>query len=351
MALRWPGELSSPRSQARWALALLLVLSAAVVGLGVVIGAEVAPPGLLTLPVVLGALALGRREMTLLLAATAAGATVLLVRSGMEAFRPGNILLLAAMGWVGLRLAGDRDALGVPGLAGGSMLAEVRDRLRQQGELPVLPHGWKVEVLIKSAGNAGFAGDFLVSAVTTARLEMALVDVSGKGVDAGSRALLLSGALGGLLGAVRPEEFLPAANAYLLRQEWGEGFATAAYLSLDLVAGDYLLQSAGHPPAAQFAAGTGYWSTSDAEGPVLGILERPTWRAERGQLRRGDALLIFTDGIIEVPGRDLSVGIDKLLGEANRLVISTFDGGAEKLVGAVAPDSSDDRALVLLWRQ
>ena len=39
-------------------------------------------------------------------------------------------------------------------------------------------------------------------------LDLALVEVSGNGVDAGSRALLLSGALRGLLGAVPPENFL-----------------------------------------------------------------------------------------------------------------------------------------------
>ena len=52
------------------------------------------------------------------------------------------------------------------------------------------------------------------------QLEVALVDVSGKGVDAGTRALLLSGAFGGLLGSVTHEEFLPATNRFLLRQQW-----------------------------------------------------------------------------------------------------------------------------------
>ncbi len=349
--MTWGGRARSPRRQARLTLAALLALTALVAGLGLSGGLAVAPPGLLVLPVVLGALVLRRREMQVLLGATAAGAAALVLRDGVREFRPGNILLIVVIGAVGYQLAADRDELGVPGLGGGSMLVEVRDRLRQQGELPPLPHGWRVEISIKSAGDAGFAGDFLVSSVRPTRLELALVDVSGKGIDAGSRALLLSGALGGLLGAVPPEDFLPAANAYLLRQQWDEGFATAAHLALDLTTGDYLLQSAGHPPAAHFAAGTGYWSTSAAEGAVLGVLERPTWHAERGQLRRGDALLMFTDGIVEVPGRDLAVGIDKLMGEANRLVISTFECGAEKLVDAVAPDSSDDRALVLLWRQ
>ena len=51
-----------------------------------------------------------------------------------------------------------------------------------------------------------------------------------------------------------------------------------------------------------------------------------------------------------MPGRDLSVGIDKLLGEAERLVQSGFVGGADALVDRVAGTSSDDRGLVLLCR-
>ena len=54
--------------------------------------------------------------------------------------------------------------------------------------------------------------------------------MSGKGVDAGTRALLLSGAFGGLLGALPSEEFLAASNDYLLRQGWDEGFATAVHV-------------------------------------------------------------------------------------------------------------------------
>ncbi len=335
----------------QWLVVVALVaLAVAVTILGAAFGADVAPPGLFALPVMLGGLLLDRRQLRLLLLVTLAGAGLVLVENGLDEFRIGIVLLLAVVGWVGDRLAAERDELGVPGLGGGAMLLEVRDRLRQQAALPALPHGWRAEISISSAGGAGFSGDFLVSYAAGDRLELALVDVSGKGIDAGSRALLLSGALGGLLGAVPPEEFLAAANSYLLRQRWDEGFATAVHLALDLTTGEYLLQSAGHPPAAQFEAGSGFWSTSSATGTVLGVLTDPTWQPQRGRLDHGDALLLFTDGIVEVPGRDLSVGVDKLLGEANRLVISTFVGGAERLVGAVAPAATDDRALVLLWR-
>jgi serine phosphatase RsbU (regulator of sigma subunit) len=97
------------------------------------------------------------------------------------------------------------------------MLVDLRDRLTAQGEMPAMPVGWQAEVVLRSAGGASFSGDFLVATRSDdgSQLEVALVDVSGKGVDAGTRALLLSGAFGGLLGSVPHEEFLPATNRYL----------------------------------------------------------------------------------------------------------------------------------------
>ena len=103
-------------------------------------------------------------------------------------------------------------------------------------------------------------------------LEVALVDVSGKGIDAGTRALLLSGAFGGLLGSVPRDEFLPACNAYMRRGETSEGFVTAVHLSLDLATGEYVVASAGHPPAAHYDGAAGRWRLTRARGIVLGVV-------------------------------------------------------------------------------
>jgi hypothetical protein len=311
------------------------------------------PPSLLLLPLLSGGLVLlRRRDVLVLVLATLAGAlSALAVRDPKESM-PATFALIAAVSAVAFLLVSSRERLGVSGLRGESMLVELRERLRVQGTLPELPGGWNWEMEQRSAGGSGFGGDFLVSARTgdERSLEVALVDVSGKGIDAGTRALLLSGALGGLLGAVPPEDFLSSANTYLRRQAWEEGFATAIHVAIDLESGEYLLDSAGHPPAAQFKAGSGVWTLSAAEGSALGLFDDGSWPAVRGTLGRGDALLLFTDGLVEVPGRDLELGIDKLLGEANRLVISTFKDGAAKLIDAVAPTATDDRALAMIWR-
>ena len=243
-----------------------------------------------------------------------------------------------------------RSRLGVAGALGESMFVDLRDRIQQQGGIPRLPSGWHAESALRSAGGTPFAGDFVVATLAAPhRLELAVVDVSGKGEEAGTRALLLSGAFGGLLGTVPAAQFLPAANDYLLRQDWPEGFATAIHLSLDLDDGAFEVRSAGHPPAALRQAGTGRWGVLPSEGPVLGLIKDAEFRVATGRLVHHDALLLYTDGMVEEPRRDIELGIDRLLGEAEHLLRGSFEGAARRLVDALG-SHDDDRAMVVVSR-
>ena len=328
----------------------LMVISVALLGLGLVVGTRWLPPGVQIIPLLGGGLLLGRRSFGRLVFLVAVCLALSFVLEDGRYAPPGAALVVGFAGLVGYEFARSRDETGLGGLRGDSVLLELKRRLQLQGELPSLPDPYRAEAVVKPAGGGPFSGDFVVSAMTGHRFEVALVDVSGKGVEAGTRALLLSGALGGLLGAKAPQDYLPAANAYLVRQDWEEGFATAVHLTVDLLTGAYTLGSAGHPPAAHFDAGSGHWGLATAEGPALGLLHDVSYILTTGTLRPGDALLLYTDGLVEVPGRDLSVGIDKLLGVAERLVTRGFEGGGEVLVKEAALDASDDRGLVLLWR-
>ncbi len=157
----------------------------------------------------------------------------------------------------------------------------------------------------------------------------------------------------GCWGRCRRGDFLASCNAYLRRGAPGDGFVTAVHLWLDLATGDYVVASAGHPPAAHFEAGSGTWRLTQARGIVLGVVPDLRCVPERGTLRPGDALMLYTDGLIEAPGRDIDAGIDRLLGAADRLVTSGFAEGAGKLVQAMQAGTAaaaDDCALVLIWR-
>ncbi|HSP60055.1 MAG TPA: SpoIIE family protein phosphatase [Ornithinimicrobium sp.] len=187
--------------------------------------------------------------------------TLAQVRHGFPVARWSSVVTAFAIGLVTLVVSYRRAVLGVAGVRGESMLIDLRERINRQGVLPRLPHGWHAESAARSAGGASFAGDFMVADLSDdgRRLSVAVVDVSGKGVEAGTKSLLLSGAFGGLLSSLPSAGFLPAANDFLMRQDWSEGFATAVHLSLDLATGEFELRSAGHPPAVQLFAGSGRW--------------------------------------------------------------------------------------------
>ncbi|MFE2036639.1 PP2C family protein-serine/threonine phosphatase [Streptomyces scopuliridis] len=315
-------------------------------------------PSALVLPIVAGGLLLRPASLVSLYAAAAAA---LIVESmvlgpypdGPARVTPGTVLVVAACGLFGLLIAQFRARVGVPWRRGGTMLFDLRERIRVQSALPRLPKGWHREMALRPAGGQSFSGDFVVAARTNGgrTLEVVLTDVSGKGMDAGSRALLLSGAFGGLLGSLPPHSFLPAANGYLLRQDWDEGFATSIHLVLDLDSGDFELLSAGHLPALQLHAGSGRWEEKSGVGPLLGVYDGAQFDPVKGSLRPGDVLMLFTDGLVEAPGRDLGEGIDRLTGEADRYVVPGFEGAAWHLIEAVAKDVNDDRALLLICRE
>jgi serine phosphatase RsbU (regulator of sigma subunit) len=131
-----------------------------------------------------------------------------------------------------------------------------------------------------------------------------------------------------------------------------EGFVTAVHLALDLTTGEYVVASAGHPPAAHLEASYGTWRVTEARGIVLGVVADLRLVPERGVLRPGDALMLYTDGLVEAPGRDIDYGTDRLLGEADRLVVSGFGAGAANLVQAMQTGAGggDDCALAIIWR-
>ena len=329
------------------------LLAVAVVIIGVAAAEETGEwisPGVLILPILAGGLLLRPRALRILFCLVA-------VALGYDAWAqqdvgPGIVATIVVTALFADVFARARAKVGLQGLRGDQMLIELRDRIRAQGRLPRLPAGWQSASVLRPADGSSFGGDFVVSASDGKTLELALVDVSGKGIDAGTRALLLSGAFGGLLGSVPGEQFLHSCNSYLLRGTPAEGFVTAVHLGLDLTTGDYIVASAGHPPAAHFEAGSGTWRLTRARGIVLGVVPDLRSVPERGMLRPGDALMLYTDGLVEAPGRDIDFGIDRLLGAADRLVTSGFGEGAGRLVDAMREGAagSDDCALVLIWR-
>jgi len=337
-----------PRNERPLAL-MLLALTALATTLW--LWPEYLPISLLVVPMVVANLILGPRQLPWFVAASLLMIAVLVPRQPDITPRTAiAVVVLFLVGFLILLASFRRQTLGVAGVQGEAMLVDLRDRILRQGQIPDLPPGWYAASELRSAGGTAFAGDFIVASRTDDRLDVAVVDVSGKGESAGTRALLLAGALGGLLSALQPQEFLEEANAYLLDQDWGEGFATAIHLTVDLHTGAYQVRSAGHPPAALRTAGSGRWSVLPTVGPMLGLIDEVQYEPVDGVMRPGDALVLYTDGMVETRNRDIMLGVDKMLGQAELLLRGNFDGGAARLIEAIG-SRDDDRALMLVHRR
>ena len=296
----------------------------------------------------------------------AAMAAIALIRG--ESLPPGVLVVTVVVGLLLTRFVRSREALGIQGNTGEAMLIDLRDRLRAQAEPPELGHGLRMESALGSANGEGFSGDFALAAQRPTgelgltpgggeldwqgALEVALVDVSGKGQNAGTRALLLGGGLSGLIATSRVADFLPSANAFLLRQQWDEGFATAIHVVVDPVDGAFAVRMAGHLPPLHFHAGTDRWEVlHGADDPALGLVAASRFSATDGHLAPGDALVLYTDGMVESRGTDLTYGIDRLAGVLARYAPRGFAGAAASAVYDPSVDPADDRSVVVIWRE
>lgn len=308
------------------------------------------PPASYVLPLLAGSLLLRFGQLVVLSVTICVLCLLTVVLNGGSTVDASIVILLIATGIIVFQARQFQS--GLPGAMSGAMLADLRNRLQSQGQIPQLPDGWRGQAELATSGGVRFAGDFVVSALSTdgTQLEVVLVDVSGKGVRVATAALQFAGALGGLIGSLRPPELFHAANDFLLRQCWDEGFATAVHITVDLNTGDYSIVNAGHPPPMHWRAQAGAWEIDRASGMALGVTERIEFTGTAGRLEVGDALLLYTDGMVESPGQDLAEGIGWLRMEATRMASQGFTGGAARLL-ALATNPHDDRAVVLIDRR
>ncbi|GLW08061.1 membrane protein [Microtetraspora sp. NBRC 13810] len=322
----------------------LLVLAAIAIGpLNLTLGGFWAPPILLAPVLLAGGLYLRPAALSVVITASAVSALCSLA----ESVHPVQLLVAAIVAFLAVRLSQTRSGVGIHGLRGTHALIELRARLRKLSQLPSLPRGWHRIAASRPAGGASFGGDFVASVLDGTRLKVALVDVSGKGDEAASEALMLAGTIGGLLGELPTGEFLATCNSVLVR-DGDERLVTAVLLDLDLDTGNYVITSAGHPPPAVYRAGSMSWVPIETSGIALGVTRDAQWTSAQGALGKGDALMLVTDGLL---GRsDPDLGMDRLLGTAAEMLLKqgTFEE-APAMVKKLA-HTDDDSALVLIWR-
>lgn len=129
-------------------------------------------------------------------------------------------------------------------------------------------------------------------------------DVSGKGVPAAlfmavSKTVLKATALRG----VPPAECCEQINRILFMESVEEMFVTAFYGVLNTRTGEVAYCNAGHNPPYILRQDGHVEVTASTEGLMLGLLENWNYQAKQIVLKRGDGIILFTDGITEALDR------------------------------------------------
>ncbi len=167
-------------------------------------------------------------------------------------------------------------------------------------KLPDIP-GWQLAVMLRSARET--SGDFFdVNLMPDGKLGLLIADVVDKGVGA-ALYMALSWSLIRTYAAEypnQPERVLGAANQRILTDTSTEQFVSVFYGILDPGTGRLTYCNAGHLPPYLLAAENGRQAQPlSPTGMVLGVEKGESWGQASVELRPGDVLVLYTDGITD----------------------------------------------------
>ena len=166
---------------------------------------------------------------------------------------------------------------------------------------PQIP-GLDVAAAYRPAGAGDEVGGDFYDVFETGRGDWAVVlgDVCGKGAEAAAvTALARYTVRAAAMRSRRPQRVLDALNQAMLLQQ-AERFCTVVYAGVHRSRGRSRLTvaSAGHPlPVWVGAAGAP--SVVGRPGSLLGVLDQPELTETAVDLDRGDAVVFYTDGVVE----------------------------------------------------
>jgi len=186
----------------------------------------------------------------------------------------------------------------------------------QQHSLPAeLPGNDSVTFEVGYYSHDLVGGDFYwVKELRPGAFGCLVADVRGHGVSAALYTMVLSSHLAGLAElAETPGRLMGALNEHLEELTVAESFASAVCLVLDSNAWELRYSNAGHPPPLLFDGEKGEVTELAAHGPFLGMFVPQEYEESTLALPRRGGLLCYSDGAVEVNGREgEQFGIDRL---------------------------------------
>lgn len=179
---------------------------------------------------------------------------------------------------------------------------------------------------------------------------LSIGDVAGHGLPQAVVMAQITAALRGIVlrCGTRPQEVLTELNEYLHLYHRGQ-MATAAYLLYHRPTRALTYVKAGHPPPLVVGPDGSSRYLDGPVSPPVGPVPGARYRQSETVLAEGEAVLLYTDGLIERRGERLDTGLHRLTEVARRGVGLNAHDLCELFLGhQPEADYPDDRALLLV---
>ncbi|GGT34923.1 PP2C family protein-serine/threonine phosphatase [Streptomyces purpureus] len=181
------------------------------------------------------------------------------------------------------------------------------------------------------------------------RVLVAMGDACGHGLDAVARMAQQRHALAGLAQTGSPPgAIMTWLNELVCSDPSGEtATVIAGHIDEERV---LHWADAGHPAPLLRRAGSAFALPTDQRGPLLGALPGYAYDTSSYPLRPGDLLLLYTDGMVERRGEDITDGIERLTRELGALNGMAPEAVIGKLIAEYERSGHDDDACLLAIR-
>lgn len=196
------------------------------------------------------------------------------------------------------------------------------------------PSGWRVRAVSLPATE--FSGDFYIATEVDGALWFAVGDFAGHGLGAAIFGMMVREELDRAIDHCRYTclvEMVRRIDAMMREELPSNRFASLVVGRAD-ADGRVTMVNAGHCLPLVLRADGAFESVATG-GPVVGIVPSPDWSSTVTEIRRGDRLLVYTDGLLEARDEnedefgsdriaavarsaDAESTIDSLVGEVDR---------------------------------
>ncbi|MFF8844350.1 SpoIIE family protein phosphatase [Streptomyces sp. NPDC015127] len=215
--------------------------------------------------------------------------------------------------------------------------------------LPVVPGIRSVVRYLPGTRGMDIGGDWYDVIPTDSGVCLVIGDVEGHSIAAAATMAQLRSAVRAFAAVgLMPGEVMTGVNRTLI--DLGTGLlASCCCIHLDPQGHHAYAVTAGHPPPL-LRRPDGTTDVLDLEvGPMLGVERASAYPGTRITLPPGSVLALYTDGLVEEPGTDIDVGIDRLRASLAHARADSLDELADRLLHNARGSSyrADDIALLL----